>query len=46
LVPEPDDSLSVKTVKSIFDMAARDMGCKKIAKTLNRDGSRTKEGEK
>ena len=41
LEPEPEDSVAVQTVRRMFDMASRDIGCKEIAKTLNREGFRT-----
>ena len=43
LEPDPEDSVSVKVVRRIFDMALNDIGCKEIAETLNRDGFRTRE---
>lgn len=43
---EPEDSTAVRTVRRIFDLAARDVGCKEIAKTLNREGLRTAKGER
>ena len=46
LEPEPEDSIAVKTVKRIFNMAFRDIGCKEIAKTLNREGFRTGSGQR
>ena len=46
LEPEPDSSVSVQVVRRMFDMAARDIGCKEIATTLNRDGFRTARGER
>jgi DNA invertase Pin-like site-specific DNA recombinase len=46
LEPEPEDSASVKTVRRIFDLALKDLGCKEIAKTLNHDGCRTLKGER
>ena len=38
--------MTAKTVRRIFDMALKDLGCKEIAKALNHDGSRTKKGER
>jgi site-specific DNA recombinase len=46
LEPEPDDSLSVQTVRRIFGMASKDFGCKEIAKTLNKEGCRTSGGKR
>jgi site-specific DNA recombinase len=43
---EPEGSTAVQTVRRIFELAARDVGCKEIAKTLNRDGLRTAKGER
>jgi hypothetical protein len=34
--PQPEDSAAVKTVRTIFNMAAEGMGYKEIAKGLNR----------
>ncbi len=44
LEPDPEDSTTVKTVRRIFDMAMKDLGCKEIAKSLNHDGFRTLKG--
>lgn len=44
LEPDPEDSSSVQTVRRIFGMAMKDMGCKEIAKTLNAEGLRTERG--
>jgi site-specific DNA recombinase len=46
LEPESEDSMAVKTVKAIFDMAYRGMGCKEIAKALNKEGIRTAKRER
>jgi site-specific DNA recombinase len=46
LEPDPEDSVTLQTVKRIFDMASRDIGCKEIAKTLNREGLRTTAGQR
>ena len=46
LNPDPDDSVSIKVVRRIFDMALNDIGCKEMAKTLNKDGFRTINGER
>lgn len=42
LAPDPKNSVSVKTVKRVFDMASRDIGCKKIAIILNEEGAENK----
>ena len=46
LEPEPGDSVAVQTVRRMFDMASKDIGCKEIAKTLNREGFRTAAGQR
>ena len=46
LEPEPEESVAVQTVKRMFDMASRDIGCKEIATTLNREGFRTGKGQR
>jgi len=46
LEPEPEDSAAVNTVKRIFGLALKDLGCKEIAKALNHDGCRTLKGER
>jgi len=46
LEPDHEDSVSTRVVGRIFDMAFNDVGCKEIAKTLNRDGLRTGNGER
>jgi DNA invertase Pin-like site-specific DNA recombinase len=46
LEPEAEDSSSVSTVRRIFDMASKDLGCKEIAKTLNKEGCRTSNGQR
>jgi site-specific DNA recombinase len=46
LEPEPDDSVAVRVVRRMFEMATLDVGCKEIAKTLNREGFRTANGER
>ena len=45
LEPDPDDSATTKTVRRIFDMAAKNIGTKDIAKTLNHDGFFTSTGQ-
>ena len=42
---DPKDSIAIQIVRRIFDMALKDMGCKEIAKALNREGLRTAEGK-
>ncbi|MEK7353883.1 MAG: recombinase family protein, partial [Chloroflexota bacterium] len=44
LQPEPADSTSVKTVCRMFEMASKRIGCKEIARTLNREGFLTSTG--
>jgi site-specific DNA recombinase len=46
LEPESEDSTAVNTVKAIFDMSYRGMGCKEIAKALNKEGLRTAKRER
>src|SRR3990172_4749174 len=46
LEPEPGDSVATQVVRRMFDMAAKDVGCKEIAKQLNREGLRTTRGER
>ena len=46
LEPDPKDSVSVRVVRRIFNMALNDMGCKEIAKTLNHEGARTSNSER
>jgi site-specific DNA recombinase len=46
LQPKSEDSVAVKVVRRIFDMVTEDVGCKDIAKALNRDGFRTASGER
>ena len=45
LEPDGKDSAAAQTVRRIFELAARDVGCKEIAKMLNNDGLRTSTGE-
>ncbi len=45
LEPDPDDSVSVRQVRRIFDMAFKGQGCKEIAKALNKEGIRTATGQ-
>ena len=46
LEPDLDDSVSIKVVRRIFGMALNNVGCKEIAKTLNKEGFRTASGER
>jgi site-specific DNA recombinase len=41
LEPDPDDSVAVRVVRRMFGMALKDVGCKEIAKVMNREGFRT-----
>jgi site-specific DNA recombinase len=45
LEPDPDDSVAAKVVRRMFGMALRDMGCKEIAKLMNKEGFRTANGQ-
>jgi DNA invertase Pin-like site-specific DNA recombinase len=45
LEPDPEDSTSLRVVRRIYDRALKDMGCKEIAKVLNREGLRTGTGQ-
>jgi site-specific DNA recombinase len=45
LQPDSENSVSVHVVRGIFDMALRDIGCKEIAKALNKEGIRTSTGQ-
>lgn len=44
LEPESDVSLAVQIIRRIFNMALSGIGCKEIAKILNREGFRTSTG--
>jgi len=46
LEPDTESSVSIKVIRRIFNMAMNNIGCKDIAKTLNRDGFRTGKGER
>jgi len=46
LEPDPDDSITAKVVRLMFNMADSDKGCKKIAIILNSEGYRTLSGKK
>ena len=45
LGPDPDDSVAVKVVRRMFGMALQDVGCKEIAKVMNKEGFRTGSGQ-
>lgn len=38
LEPDPEDSITIKVVNQIFAMALKGVGCKEIARALNREG--------
>ncbi len=46
LEPDSEDSCAVQTVRRMFDMSSKGMGCKEIAKTLNGEGLRTERGQR
>ena len=46
LEPNPEDSVAVQVIRRMFDMALQDVGCKEIAKALNREGIRTHAGQR
>ena len=46
LEPDPEDSISIKVVRRIFEMALKRIGCKQIAMTLNREGFFTSTGQR
>ena len=46
LEPDPDDSVTVKVVCRMFGMALQDVGCKEIAKAMNREGFRSGNGQR
>ncbi len=46
LEPDPGDSISIKIVRRIFEMALKRIGCKQIAKTLNRESFLTSTGRR
>ena len=46
LEPDPEDSISIKVVRRIFEMALKRIGCKQIAMTLNREGYFTSTGQR
>ena len=45
LEPDPIGSTSRQTIQIIFDMSLKGIGCKEIAKFLNRENYRTSKGE-
>ena len=45
LGPDPDDSAAVSVVQRMFGMALQDVGCKEIAKVMNKEGFRTRGGQ-
>jgi len=45
LEPEGEDSVRVRLIRRMFDMADNETGCKEIAQTLNREGLRTSTGK-
>jgi site-specific DNA recombinase len=45
LGPDPDDSVAVRAVRRMFGMALQDVGCKEIAKVMNKEGFRTGGGQ-
>lgn len=45
LAPDPEDKVSVAVVRRMFDMAARGIGCKQIAVTLNNESFVTGTGK-
>ena len=46
LEPDPDDSAAVNVVRRMFSMALQGVGCKEIAKVMNREGFRTGNGQR
>jgi site-specific DNA recombinase len=46
LAPDPEGSIAIQTIRRIFDMALNDVGCKEIAKIVNREGFRTSTGRR
>jgi site-specific DNA recombinase len=45
LEPEPEDSVAIRTIRTIFSLAAKGQGYKEIAKTLNQGLLRTGNGK-
>jgi len=46
LEPDPEDSISIKVVRRIFEMALKRIGCKEIARDLNREGLYSSTGQR
>ena len=46
LEPESEDSIAVRVVRRIFDLAVEGVGCKEIAKILNDEGIYTSTGQR
>ena len=46
LEPDGEHSPSVQTIRRIFELAYKDVGCKEIAMMLNNDGLRTSTGQR
>ena len=46
LEPDLEGSVAVQVIRRMFDMALRDVGCKEIAKALNKEGIRTITGQR
>ena len=44
LTPDPGHSVTVSAVRRIFSMGLEDVGCKEIAKVMNKEGFRTADG--
>jgi site-specific DNA recombinase len=44
LSPDEDDSASIQAIRRIFDLAMKDLGCKEIAKKINEEGYRNRNG--
>lgn len=42
LSPDADDSVSVRVIRRIFDLAMKDYGCNEIAKKINKEGYRNR----
>ena len=46
LEPDPEDSVAVTVIRRMFSMALQDTGTKEIAKVLNAEGLRTRNGNR
>ncbi len=46
LEPDSQESVTIQVIRRMFDMALKDIGCKEIAKALNREGIRTGNGQR